>query len=326
MWWRRSFLAGLIINWLIVFSGNALWSEEAIQKKKVDLQWSGFSQFQLDSFQNNTNTFRLRRVRVGLKVETPAGWQMKIQLDPTLTKALLDLKLSLNFTPEVTLHLGQFKIPFSRESLTSSSQLELINLSRVVSLLSPGRDNKAKGRDIGLVLQGKFSSFEGYVGLFNGAGINRQDDNSQKDLAARWLWSPSKKIGLGYSYYQGQPNLITEETIVKKIRNDVEAWWQSERFLLQGEWLWGSRQEIKSEGGYLLGGYDVVAKRLRVVVRLEKINLDKSRTSDDLQVFSFGLTWFFQGRSKLQINYEIHREREIEVKNNIWLAQLQVGF
>lgn len=322
---RRIYLVSLVFSWLLVYCWGIIHAE-GVDINKATIQWTGFGQFQFDSIQEKPETWHVRRVRVGLKVDTPAGFKMKIQLDPTLSTALLDLKLSLTLAPEAVFHLGQFKIPFSRESLTSSSRLELINLSRPVGLLVPGRDNKAKGRDIGLAFQGKMSSFEYQVGLFNGAGINCKDDNSQKDLAARLVWHPAKNTGLGYSYYRGTPNLGTDVAAEKKIRNDVEFWWQTERFLVQAEWLWGTMGEVKSSGAYLLGSYDLIPEKIRLLTRWEKVDLDKSRQADDFQVITFGLTWFFPGKSKLQINYEIHREEEVEVKNNAFLVQLQVGF
>jgi hypothetical protein len=133
-------------------------------------------------------------------------------------------------------------------------------------------------------------------------------------------------MGIGYSYYRGTAALLGEVEEGNKRRNDLEAWWQAGRFLVQGEWLWGSTSGLDAAGAYLLGGYDLVPEKLRVVARVEKIDLDKSRETDDLRVITFGLTWFFPGKSKLQINYEIHREKEIELDNNAFLIQLQVGF
>ena len=89
--------------------------------------------------------------------------------------------------------VGQFKIPFSLENLTSTNKLELIDRSQAVEALAArGKDviGNQNGRDIGIQVGGSLikkrngSLLEYRLGVFNGSGINMADTaNEAKDMA-----------------------------------------------------------------------------------------------------------------------------------------------
>jgi len=113
----------------------------------------------------------------------------KVQVDLTKSPALLDALAEVLLDDRFNLRAGQFLVPFSLESTTSAGRLLTINRSRVVDLLAPGRDNNSAGRDLGLVVFGRFSIFQYTLGLVNGTGINKKDDNGHKDFAGRLIAS-----------------------------------------------------------------------------------------------------------------------------------------
>lgn len=323
---KKLFSFWTLINVVVFFSWSGFLQAQSTQEAKVSLRWSGYGQFQYDSYQGKTDTFRLRRARLSLKAKTKNGPQLKIQIDPSQSPSLIDLDLSLALSSLAIVHVGQFKVPFSLENLTSSGSLDTINRSRTVELLCPGQDNKAKGRDIGISLDGEWSSLKYTLGLFNGAGINRKDDNEQKDLAVRLVFEPTRSLGVGYSYYRGTVGISKDPAQKKKRRNGLEARFTKGRFIIKGEWIWGLVGGKEAEGAYLLGGYELISDKAQFVFRLEKVDPDKSSPIDDFKVTTLGLTWFLGEKSKLQINYEIHQENEISLDNNAFLMQLQVGF
>ncbi|HDJ24038.1 MAG TPA: hypothetical protein ENF17_09130 [Candidatus Aminicenantes bacterium] len=323
---KKAFLIGTIVSGAILLFSPIFLPAETPPGAKTSLQWSGYGQVQYDSFQERTDTFRWRRARLSLKAKTSNGLQLKIQIDPTRAPSLIDLDLSLALSSLAVVHVGQFKVPFSLENLTSSSRLDTINRSRTVELLCPGQDNKAKGRDIGISVSGEWLKVKYSLGLFNGAGINCKDDNDQKDIAGRFVFEPTSSLALGYSFYRGTIGSSEEVFQEKKRRNDLEAQLRTGRFFVRGEWIWGSTGEKKAEGAYILGGYELVSDKALFIFRLDKVDPDKSSPIDDFKVTTFGLTWFLGKKSKLQINYEIHQEKEIKVDNNVFLTQLQIGF
>jgi phosphate-selective porin len=124
---------------------------------------------------------------------------------------LLDAVLGYKLEGDRRLDIGQFKVPFSIENLTSSPFLDLITRSVVVEALVPGRDTGNQGRDIGAQYSGVRNLREDgsrqlqyFAGVFDGAGINVPDDNDRKDSALRAVIRPGiEGLSLGASWYHG---------------------------------------------------------------------------------------------------------------------------
>jgi phosphate-selective porin OprO/OprP len=84
------------------------------------------------------------------------------------------------------LRIGQFKVPFTWERLQSIKYLDFIGRSA-------GPRNIARpGRDIGVMVHGRVKDDSiGYqVAVTNGTGPNTSDDNSAKDVSARFVFQP----------------------------------------------------------------------------------------------------------------------------------------
>lgn len=87
--------------------------------------------------------------------------------------------------PYAKIRVGQFKAPFSLSNLTSSSRLDLIDRPLVV-------DNFSSGRDVGIMVFGKFwnEHIDYAVGVFNGVQRNTRENNNAKDVVARLILKP----------------------------------------------------------------------------------------------------------------------------------------
>ena len=147
------------------------------------MKLEAYTQVTYTHWEKSQDGFRLRRARVELKGEILKNINYAVQVDATKSSILLDARVGISFCPKTELNFGQFKVPFSLENLTSTSLLDTINRSQTVEKLCPGRDIGAGGRDIGITFNGKYSWAEFAVGIFNGSGINKTDDNDQKDIA-----------------------------------------------------------------------------------------------------------------------------------------------
>jgi phosphate-selective porin OprO/OprP len=83
--------------------------------------------------------------------------------------------------------LGQYKVPFGRQQLTSSGNQQFVDRSLV-------SDEYERGRDIGVSVQGAIWSnkLEYRAGVFNGNGLNRPgNDNDKFQYNARLMWQPN---------------------------------------------------------------------------------------------------------------------------------------
>jgi hypothetical protein len=90
--------------------------------------------------------------------------------------------------------MGQFKVPFGRQEMTSSFSQEFVDRSIVAGEFE-------RGRDIGFQIDGvsKNNQLEWRAGLFNGNGrSNNTNDNSKYQYDARLMWQLGGR-NVGYS-------------------------------------------------------------------------------------------------------------------------------
>lgn len=155
---------------------------------------------------DSRGSFRIRRAK--LKLE---GWLWKppgaapgpaqpkityeVQLNwPAVTGSnpgamLEDANLGIDPTGHGTFRvlIGQFKVPFGRQELTSSGSQSLVDRSLV-------SNEYARGRDTGVAVQGatRNNKLEYRFGVFNGNGPTRTtNDNASVQVNGRLMWQPN---------------------------------------------------------------------------------------------------------------------------------------
>jgi len=119
------------------------------------------------------HSFQVRRLRLTLSGHAFRPWiHYKIQLAADKGHDLTgkDYYVDLVKYRAAALRLGQYKVPFNAEELTSSSALAFVDRSIVGKEFS-------FGRDIGVMAHGIIGRMVDYgVGVFNGAGPNAADN------------------------------------------------------------------------------------------------------------------------------------------------------
>jgi phosphate-selective porin OprO/OprP len=128
--------------------------------------------------------FPVRRARLDLSGRAFRWIDFKIEADFTEGVSLKDAYLDFRFLPELRLRGGQFKVPFSREELTSSRFIDFVERS-VINELAPTYD-------AGVMLHGPLFGgvLEYSFGAFNGSGEDTSDGNDGKDVAGRLVLAP----------------------------------------------------------------------------------------------------------------------------------------
>ncbi|MBC7364976.1 MAG: hypothetical protein H5U07_10645 [Candidatus Aminicenantes bacterium] len=291
----------------------------------LPLKLSGYAQLQLSEKNTENLTFFINRARFSLAGALTRWLRFKLQADVAKSPVLRDALAEVILSEKINLRLGQFIVPFGLENTTSAGELLTINRSQTVDLLAPGRDNAAAGRDQGVMLFGHYSVFEYHLGLFNGSGINRKDDNDHKDFSFRVLLRAAPGLKAGFSVYQGRKRAAENTTNLVRNKYGLEASFTRERFLLNAEYLRATDGQQKKQGGYVLLAYSVKPEKLQLIGRLETVNLDLSLAGQKSTVYTAGVNWFITSKSKLQINYEYH-DRQADANIRAFLVQLQVGF
>ncbi|MCX6559593.1 MAG: porin [Candidatus Aminicenantes bacterium] len=290
------------------------------------LKISGYAQVLSTTQSAGVDGLSVRRVRLALAGEISKTIKIKAEIDALKSPALIDAQIDWTPAAAAGLRIGQFKVPFSLENMTSTSDLDWINLAQAVSKLVPGQDNSSNGRDIGLALTGKASLFEYYLGVFNGAGINKADTNDQKDIAARLVVRPLSGLALGASLYNGCHSATAGAAPVTRDRAGFEAAWVSPTLSLKAELIRAADAAIHKQGWYAQAGYFVLPKKIQALIRFDSLDVNRDQATDRVDIASAGLTWFIVGKTKIQVNYEHTRNEAGAVLNRAFLVKLQIGY
>jgi phosphate-selective porin OprO/OprP len=106
---------------------------------------------------------------------------------------LKDGYLDVHYVPWAQFRLGQFKVPFTLESLQSHKYIDFAERSIAVDNM------RLPSRDIGAMLHGRLADgvFEYQLAVLSGTGENRSDDNNAKDLAGRLVLRPFQRVENG---------------------------------------------------------------------------------------------------------------------------------
>jgi phosphate-selective porin len=177
-----------------------------------------------------------------------------------------------------------------------------------------------------VVLFGRSSCLEYTLGFVNGAGINKADTNSHKDFSGRVVFKPFGFLSVGGSLYLGRQTVVADEPLVARNKEALEAVLSIGGFSLKSEYLHARDDLVSKSGWYAQAGYFALPKKIQALVRYDTLDLDRAVPDNGTNIIAFGLNWFIAGKTKLQLNYEIHRLEAGGRDQSGLLAQFQAAF
>jgi len=302
------------------------------------LQISGLIQARYQSFQqpSSNNSFDLHRARLDVKGNLTDQWDYEVYTEFAVTTKLLDAYTSYKIADYLKFTAGQFKIPFSVESLTPDADLEFIDRSQVVeALVSRTKDviGNSVGRDIGAQISGSFLKLSNrYIldytlGIFNGAGYDvAADNNRNKDIDGRIVVHPIKGLDIAGDFYNGVGVWGTPAKNQTRNRWGVDGRYVYGPLSVTAEYDHGTDSAIERVGWYAQAAYFVWAKRLQLAVKVDDYDPDNFVNNDHSTWYIGGINYFFNKWAKFTVDYSDRREQVKQVKNNVLEAQLQVTF
>lgn len=277
--------------------------------------------------------------------------------DGVLMWDLVRQKKKLEPPFQLNLTLGQQLVPFGADNTATEEKLPTINLAQYLGAFG-------LRRDVGLVADGGFiyqydppsgltTPVIAYqVGIFNGAGANRWDDNRAKDYVAKLYVTPVtsffsvfRGLRLGGSYYWGN---VGQQGQATKERWGAELEYLHKPFLLDAEYVRGddraaaTPRKIRTEGAVATLFYQKDAlPDFQPLVRFDYLDPDLGVADNGRIVGTVGFNWFFwQVEPVTRRTYEVAKtERVVKLQanwNRIWdkargngnqiLAQLVASF
>jgi len=316
---------------------NVLSSTKALQVSGVlQERYQGFAQSGVN------NAFDLHRARLIVSGNVTDDWSYftQTELGGSGVK-LVDAYTAVKVADYLKFTAGQFKIPFSLESLTSDAQLEFIDRSQVVEALvgrskdvisaTPGNQ---QGRDIGIQVNGSFAKVDaGYLfdytfGVFNGAGYDvSTDNNNRKDIGGRFSVHPVKDLVVSADFYNGVANYGTPAKNQKRNRGGFDARYVIGPLSLTAEYDKGTDGSTKRDGYFGQAAYFIIPKKLQIAAKYDTYDPNKTVYTDRTWIYTGGVNYFFNNWSKITFDYLArHEEGSVQVKNDIFEAQLQIVF
>lgn len=291
------------------------------------IKLSGWAQTRYTNAVGTTNPLELRRARLAVDGSLAPRVAYKMEIDAVRSPVLLDARLDYSPKPYAKVTVGQFKIPFSQENLDSDRDIIFIERSLVGLSLVPGRDTGNNGRDIGLQFSGNVARADGRplfdyaVGIFNGAGINRRDDNRRKDVGARIVIHPFSGLSLVSDYYSG----ASGEKELSRERAGVEFAYVRKLYSLRGEYIWGHDGPVRKYGWYSQFAYRFRPK-WEALAKFDTYDPKRHAGKDATNTYLFGVNWYLSNWVKLQANYGVVDEEARTNLTNLFLSQVQFQF
>jgi len=353
---KRGRIRGTILFHLILllcFTSLSAEEKVAVTSNGVVIQFSALTQIWFTSYFGykaptpDASTFKLRRSQLqfsGAIDNDKINWV--VMLDPAArpSSPLQDLYINLNYVRNVEFRAGQFKLPFTLESITPSGQLDFIERTLIVRAFS-------EKRDIGVMVSSRFKNFEGQLGLINGSGQNTTDPNYWKDYVGRIVVKPTSSFALGTSGYYGySPTGLTVKN--GKLRTGTNDLWRGgvdvkfdySGLSFRSEAIWARSDTSifvlgspslairvirrKEWGGYSSFLYNILVKH-QACARFEWFDPNTNVGRDATFITTLGYNFLLTPRTKFQLNLQSQVEQKGNAENRdfyIILTNLQVSF
>ena len=310
------------------------------------------------SYQNmngrETNSYNLKRTLLWAKARITDRWSFLFMHDFSSVVQEFYTDFRVTNDKSLSVRLGQFKHSYTMENPLSPTQLELIDVysQAVLYLAGEGPDplnGVNYGRDQGLMVYGDlFSDVLHYeLALMSGQGINRKDNNNQKDFIAKFELRPFQGFRLVGSGYVGTGNAVGTAAWNPDIkvgdnytRNRYSAGveyktrsYSAARFKearpasVRAEWLGGKDGNVGSRGGYVTACIPVY-DALDIVASGETFDRNTSVDGWDQTNMTLGVQYWFYKKCRLQLQYtRCLCGEKISSNDYNWLqAQVQVAF
>jgi len=302
------------------------------------IQFDGLIQGRFDTDSHGNDTFYLRRTELKLSGKIGPRTDWVVMVDPaknlslTQTKVagnvtnvtvnqssriLQDAFLAYHFTPNLTLDVGQEKIPFGYEALQPTSQLDVIERALFMS-----QAKWADVRDIGLQAKGSWNDFAATAAVLNGEGEeqNQKDSNPHKAVGGRVTYAPHTVPGL-----QAGISGITESDSANKDRNRIGADvnFKRDKLTLRTEYAAALTSGTRAYGWYAHAGYRFLPQ-WEGIVRFDTLNPNRASAANREEDWIGGVNYFINSNTEFQLNYLHKRFFNGTAINNQLLANFQV--
>lgn len=242
--------------------------------------------------------------------------------------------------PLATVWVGQGKVFFGRQELTSDTKQSFVDRTAV-------SERFAAKRDQGIALTGlsKDKQFEYEIGIYNGNGVNQPtNDNKEYATGGRVVWAPlgeykledssfdypsTARLAIGGGFFKN--TLGTGNSEADLSRYGAELGFRIQGFSLISEYFTENRDprvgaELDTDGYYAQAAYLLPNKKIEFAGRYGVISPDVATNQDQKETGVAASFYWDKHTHKLQGDYRILKDERTGVEDKEIRLQLQLLF
>jgi phosphate-selective porin OprO/OprP len=289
-------------------------------------QIHGYIQGRFTNQEGTPDLLEIRRARVILSGDPLSKLSYTFQIDVVKRPFLMDAALTWKFSRSLRLTGGQFKIPFSAESLISDNLNIPIARARAVNALAPGRDIGVQGRDMGLQIAGTLYQRKGLLveyaaGVFRGQTLVDAPPAHYPATAGRVIVHPLPELTVGGDWYGS----FSAPPGAEKRRKEAEGGYDRGPIHLRAEQIWARDGALERRGGYALGAWRL-SPHWEPLVRADWLTTDIHKANATSIAYLAGLNFYWGKHVKVGANAGAQHDQGPKGISSLFLAQTMLSF
>jgi hypothetical protein len=301
------------------FLSAVVWAQDPIQVH-------GYIQGRFTDQEGVLDRLEIRRARLLVFGDPFSQLSYNFQVDVLKKPYLMDASLTWKPADAFRVTAGQFKIPFSGESLLADNLEVPIERARAVNSLAPGRDTGVQARDVGLQVSGKLERpnrpwVEYAGGVFRGQTLIYSPLAHYRATAARVMLHPIQGLAVGVDLYG---SFSVSGGPVKR-RREAEGNYKWKALTLQSEHIWARDGKFEHGGGYALGAWRF-DKQWEGMTRVEWFNSNSSKPNTGSFLYEAGANYYYGKHVKVQANAGARSDQSPPRTTGVFLTQIQLSF
>lgn len=246
------------------------------------------------------------------------------------------------FSPALKLRIGQYKQPFTLESVMSPTILNNISYDPSVLYMAgiatdPCQGNHV-GRDAGIMFTGDLVNYKTWkllnysIGVFNGTGMNQKENNTQKDVIGMLNVTPLKGLMLSSSFILGTGHAQSDSPYgaFKTGDNYKRNRWaggfelKTSPLYVRSEYMIGNDGGIHSHGYYADFEAHVLPK-FDIVGDYDYLKKNNDLDGSVVRTYMAGFQYWIYKRCRILSQY-VHTQPKAGNITNALITQFQIGF
>ena len=235
--------------------------------------------------------FDIRFLRVKDTGDLGKDFSYCFQFEFTGTPRIVDTYLTWHRYSFFKIRAGQMKRNFTYENRLAPLTIGVSDFSqsimKLAGLADRSGEHNSNGRDVGILLMGdliklgeKHNLIHYDLGVFNGNGINKADNNKYKDVVGSLHISPIRNLEIGGAYWDGQYG--PEGQTVRRDRWTCGFRFENPKYMLSAEYISSKGgvydkpdEPLKSDGWFVTGGMPI-AKNVKLYAKYDTYRDDKT--------------------------------------------------